>query len=59
MSMLDRGALEQFEQDVREREPSNLRLTQLERILLSMYRKMSETDQNHLRRIAQMMAQTD
>lgn len=57
--MLDRGALEQFEQDVREREPSNLRLTQLERILLSMYRKMSETDQNHLRRIAQMMAQTD
>lgn len=57
--MLDRGALELFEQDVREKEPSNLQLTQLERILLSMYRRMSETDQNHLRRIAQMMAQTD
>ncbi|SIR44348.1 hypothetical protein [Pseudomonas sp. A214] len=57
--MLDRGALEQFEQDVREKEPSNFQLTQLERILLSMYRKMSETDQNHLRRIAEMMAQTD
>lgn len=57
--MLDRGALEQFEQDVREKEPSNFQLTQLERILLRMYRKMSETDQNHLRRIAEMMAQTD
>jgi len=56
--MLDRGALEQFEQDVRSKEPSSLQLTQLERILLSMYRKMSETDQNHLRRIAEMMAQT-
>lgn len=56
--MLDRGALEQFEQDVRSKEPSSLQLTQLERILLSMYRKMSETDQNHLRRIAEMMAKT-
>lgn len=57
--MLDRGALEQFEQDVRSKEPSSLQLTQLERILLSMYRKMSETDQKHLHRIAEMMAQTD
>lgn len=57
--MLDRGALEQFEQDVRSKEPSSLQLTQLERILLSMYRKMSETDQSHLHRIAEMMAQTD
>jgi len=57
--MLDRGVFEQLEQDVRDRECSAPQLTQLECILLGMYRKMSETDQSHLRRLAEMMAQED
>ncbi len=57
--MLDRGVLEQLEQDVRDRECSASQLTQLECILLSMYRRMSESDQSHIYRIAEMMAQTD
>jgi hypothetical protein len=57
--MLDRGVLEQLEQDVRDRECSAPQLTQLECILLGMYRKMSETDKSHLRRLAEMMADTE
>jgi hypothetical protein len=57
--MLDRGVLEQLEQDVRDRECSAPQLTQLECILLGMYRKMSEADKNHLRRLAEMMADTE
>lgn len=57
--MLDRGVFEQLEQDVRDSECSAPQLTQLECILLGMYRKMSETDQSHLRRLAEMMAQED
>ncbi|MBC3774736.1 hypothetical protein [Pseudomonas sp. SWRI99] len=56
--MLDRGVLEQLEQDVQESKAAQ-HLTQMECILLSMYRRMSEADQSHLRRIAEMMAQTD
>ncbi|MNH76731.1 hypothetical protein D3C73_290120 [compost metagenome] len=57
--MLDRGVLEQLEQDVRDRECSAPQLTQLECILLGMYRKMSEADKSHLRRLAEMMADTE
>lgn len=57
--MLDRGVLKQLEQDVRNRECSNPQLTQLECILLSKYRKMSEADQSHLRRVAEMMAREE
>lgn len=57
--MLDRGVLEQLEQDVRDKECSSSQLTQLECILLSTYRKMSEADQSHLRRLAEMMADTE
>lgn len=57
--MLDRGVLEQLEQDVRAVESAASQLTQLECILLSLYRKMSQTDQSHILRIAEMMAQMD
>lgn len=57
--MLDRGVLEQLEQDVRDGECLASQLTQLECILLSLYRKMSQSDQEHIHRIAEMMAQTD
>ena len=57
--MLDRGVFEQLEQDVRNRECSKPQLTQLECILLSKYRKMSEADQSHLRRVAEMMAREE
>jgi hypothetical protein len=33
-------------------------LTKLECILLSRYRQMSETDQGHLRRLAEMLTRT-
>jgi len=56
--MLDRGVLEQLEQDVRDGESAASQLTQLECILLSLYRKMSQADQSHILRIAEMMAQT-
>lgn len=56
--MLDRGVLEELEQDVRKKDCNTPQLTQLECILLCMYRGMSETDQNHLRRLAEMMTQT-
>lgn len=57
--MLDRVYLEQLEQDVREGDCSAPQLNQLECFLLGMYRKMSEADQSHLRRLAEMMASTD
>ena len=57
--MLDRGVLEQLEQDVRDGECFASQLTQLECILLSLYRKMSQSDQEHIHRIAEVMAQTD
>lgn len=57
--MLDRGVLEQLEQEVRDGESAASQLTQLECILLSLYRKMSQADQSHILRIAEMMAQTD
>lgn len=59
VSMLDRGVLEQLEQDVRDGVCFASQLTQLECILLSLYRKMSQSDQEHIHRIAEMMAQTD
>jgi hypothetical protein len=57
--MSDRGVLEKLEQDVRDRECPAHQLTQLECILLSRYRKMSEADQRYLHRLAEMMAWTD
>lgn len=57
--MLDRGVLEQLEQDVRDSECSASELTQQECVLLCMYRKMSDVDKSHLRRLAEMMASSD
>ncbi|MBD8597058.1 hypothetical protein [Pseudomonas sp. CFBP 8772] len=56
--MLDRGVLEKLEQDARNNDCPDLKLTQLEYLLLQRYRLMSETDQAHLQRLAEMLART-
>lgn len=56
--MLDRGVLEKLEQDALGKNCTTPELTKLECILLSRYRQMSETDQGHLRRLAEMLTRT-
>lgn len=56
--MLDRGVLEKLEQDARNNDSPDLKLTQLEYLLLQRYRQMSETDQAHLQRLAEMLTRT-
>lgn len=56
--MLDRGVLERLEQDARNNDCPDLKLTQLEYVLLQRYRQMSETDQAHLQRLAEMLTRT-
>ncbi|MFP3922800.1 hypothetical protein [Pseudomonas sp. W5-36] len=56
--MLDRGVLERLEQDARNNDCPDLKLTQLEQALLQRYRQMSETDQAYLQRLAEMLTRT-
>lgn len=56
--MSDRGGLERLEQDARNSDCSNPKLTQLECVLLQRYRQMSVTDQEYFRRLAEMLSRT-
>jgi hypothetical protein len=58
LSMLDRGVLKRLEQDAPSSDCTNPQLTKLECMLLHRYRQMSETDREHLRRLAEMLTRT-